>query len=895
MALASGTRIGVFEISGLVGAGGMGEVYRARDTRLGRDVALKVLGSAFTRDGDRLARLEREARVLASLNHPHIAAIYGLEESGGVRALVLEFVEGQTLADRILAAGRTGHAALPLKETLAVARQVADALDAAHEKGIVHRDLKPANIKITPDGVVKVLDFGLAKAVADDATTNLADSPTMTAVNTQDGMILGTAAYMSPEQARGRVVDKRADIWAFGCVLFEMLTSRSPFWRDSIPDTLAAIVDREPDWTLLPPSTPVGVTDLLRRCLDKDVKRRLRDIGDASPGLEQATLDRASGAHGQPTHRAAGSLPWVVAAASLVALVAIGVAWQATGDNRDAAAEPPLSRMVQITSGPEREFGPVISPDGKWVAYLSDAGGSQNVWVRFVAGGEAVNLTPTGELDVSISGAIGGLEVSPDGSRIAVQAKPRGSSIQFATYEIPAPLPGAPRALLDPSELGMRWSPDGKRMAFMKAGSTAGDAVWVADADGTNRREVVPLSGGVHRHWLAWSDDGWLYYMQPATTGFNLQHTEIYRVKPDGGVPERVVTTLRRAMFPAPVPGGALIYSADPTGVELGLFWQSAGGAVRPLTFGLGSYAEPRASADGRVVVATRYDYRHALMRLDTRGPQAGRVIPLTDGFGGDMDPVAVPGATRIVLSSTRAGSRDLWTANRTGDDRRPLTSGPAQDERPALSPDGRTVAFVSDRGGQRGIWLVAAGGGAPRKLIDAEPLSHLSWSRDGTSVIYAAAAGTWPGLWSASVGDGQVRQIKTPGAVGEPMWSPVRDVIAYLEPTAAPANVGLSFIAPDGSPSSARSLKAPAISAGFANGVVAWSTSGRFLAVAAQNTNLATSVWIVDPDATQPFRKLAELPAGPRISGLTWADEDSLLVGHYDAIGDIVLMDQGR
>ena len=242
----SGRRLGAYQVQARIGVGGMGEVYRARDTKFGRDVAIKILPRHFTSDPDRLARFEREARVLASLNHPHIGAIYGFEDADGVRALVLELVEGETLADRI------ARGPIPLNDALTIARQIADALDAAHEKGIVHRDLKPANIKITPDGIVKVLDFGLAKAASGDAATaDLTQSPTVTVGGTREGVILGTAAYMSPEQARGQTVDKRTDIWAFGCVLYEMLTGRAAFARDTLTDTLAAVVEGRPNWSLL--------------------------------------------------------------------------------------------------------------------------------------------------------------------------------------------------------------------------------------------------------------------------------------------------------------------------------------------------------------------------------------------------------------------------------------------------------------------------------------------------------------------------------------------------------------------------------------------------------------------------------------------------------------------
>jgi serine/threonine protein kinase len=682
LAFTPGTRLGGYEIAAQIGKGGMGEVYRARDLKLGRDVAIKVLPEDVAREQERLTRFEREGRTLASLNHPNIANIYGLEDAGDVRALVMELVEGPTLADRIV------RGPVPPAEAVSIARQIVDALDAAHERGIVHRDLKPANIKVTPDGVVKVLDFGLAKASDDPLRPDMSMSPTYTAVNTRDGVILGTAAYMSPEQARGSNVDKRTEIWAFGCVLYEMLTGRSTFGRDTLSDTLVSILDREPDWTVLPPGTPT-VRTLMRRCLEKDQKRRLRDIGDARSDLD-APIAVETESPGAFTSRPLPMLPWSVAAAALVAFAAMTWAsW--SGREPDTSDAPTFSRIVPITSGPAREFAPVISPDGKWVAYISNAGGSQNVWVKFLAGsGEPQNLTASAGLDISASPGIGGLEVSPDGTRIAVAARLRGTG-SFSTYEIPAPLPGPPRALFEAGyqAQGMRWSPDGKRMAFIRPGGTAGDAIWMADGDGTNRRELVKVSGGAHMHWAAWSHDGFIYYMRPATTGFNLDQTEIYRVAASGGSPERVVTTLTRAMFPVPLPGG-LIYSSDSTSVDLGISWRPLRGIERWLTFGLGEYAEPRVSADGRVLVATRYENHRALVRIDTSGAQAGRITPLTDGFDGDLDPTWVPTSNRIAISSTRDGARHLWTANIDGTNLRPLTSGSAQDERPALSPMGR-------------------------------------------------------------------------------------------------------------------------------------------------------------------------------------------------------------
>ncbi|MBZ5697190.1 MAG: serine/threonine protein kinase [Acidobacteriia bacterium] len=270
-----GQQLGSYKIVSLLGAGGMGEVYQAQDSKLSRDVAIKVLPAAFAHDAERLARFQREARMLASLNHPNIATIHGLEQSDGVHYLVMELVLGHTLAEHVSAG------ALKIEEALKLGGQIAEALEAAHEKGVIHRDLKPANVKVTPEGRVKVLDFGLAKAFAGDGGMDLSNAPTLTAMGTEEGRILGTPAYMSPEQARGKPVDKRTDIWAFGCVLYEMLTGKEAFRGETVSDTIAAVLEREPDWKVVPTATPAKVQNLLHRCLEKNVNRRLRDIGDA--------------------------------------------------------------------------------------------------------------------------------------------------------------------------------------------------------------------------------------------------------------------------------------------------------------------------------------------------------------------------------------------------------------------------------------------------------------------------------------------------------------------------------------------------------------------------------------------------------------------------------------
>jgi serine/threonine protein kinase/Tol biopolymer transport system component len=494
MALDLGTRVGPYEITAPIGVGGMGEVYRAKDTKLKRDVAIKVLPDDVARDSDRLLRFEREAQVLASLNHPHIAAIYGLEESDGVPCLVLELVEGQTLAD-MLAQG-----SLTPDKALHIARQIASALEAAHEKGIIHRDLKPANVMVTPEESAKVLDFGLAKALVDDPVENgmgASLSPTLTAAATRAGTILGTASYMSPEQARGKPVDRQADIWAFGCVLFEMLTGRQAFPGETASDAIARILEREPDWQELPAGTSPKIRELLQRCLQRDHRNRLHDIADARIEIDEILANPSSAsasASDMATQQMVSHPRWLLVLPWVVVVVLVGLlGW------RSVQQPAPLGSAEWFSVVPPRSTsgvmpGPVVSPDGNSVVFraMNDAG-EVTLWVRSFGSTSARQLSGT-------EGDPAQAFWSPDGQSVAffdfLRGKLKRVDIADGTVEVLADAANA---------RGGTWSVDGKILFT----PTISSGLHVMSASGgTSARVTTPGPGTEYHTWPHFLPDG---------------------------------------------------------------------------------------------------------------------------------------------------------------------------------------------------------------------------------------------------------------------------------------------------------------------------------------------------------------------------------------------------
>jgi serine/threonine-protein kinase len=691
VALAPGSRLGPYEVTALIGAGGMGEVYRARDTKLNRDVALKILPDAFVSDADRLARLTREAQTLAALNNPHVAHIHGLEDANGVRALVMEFVDGEDLAHRLT------RGPVAIDEALAIARQIAEGLEGAHEQGIVHRDLKPANIKVTPEGVAKILDFGLAKAI-DPMTSSpgavaQSYSPTITSpAMTAMGVILGTAAYMSPEQAKGRPADKRSDLWAFGCVIYEMLTGKRIFDAEDVSETMALVITREPDWSALPATTPLAIHRLIRRCLERDRKRRLADAADARLDIDEALTAPRSQVTSPPSRRPLNRRGLVLVAASLtVTAAAFGAAatWLALRPGptpsrtvtRFYVALPPDS----FTIGVARQPILALSGDGNRLVYAARVGGGTQLYMRAIDQLEAIPIRGT----------------------------------EGATYPF--------------------FSPDGQ---------------WLGFSSGDGRLKKVPATGGVAitlcdaptMMGAAWMPDESIIFRTGVFQGLS-------RVSAAGGTPADLIKpdgkTAIAYAWPHALPGGKVILfsiqgvSADSSGA-IGALRLDTG--ERRVVLEGGTYPQYLTSGHllfvrAGVVQAVPFDAG----TLQVKGAPVPIIEGVSNGgLGAVQLTVSAAGPLAYGPALQELGARSLMWVDRHGMVQ-PVSAPRGNYEFPRLSPDGQRLAVRVQTGSTRGndIWLYQFARGTLSRLTFNEADAETPvWTPDGKSVTFAATRG---------------------------------------------------------------------------------------------------------------------------------------------------------
>jgi serine/threonine-protein kinase len=740
-----GRQLGPYQIVSPLGAGGMGIVYRARDTVLGRDVAIKVLPSAFVTDRERLARFEREARLLAALNHPHIASIYGVEPVDGGRALVLELVEGETLAARI------ARGPIPVDEALVTARQIAEALEASHEKGIVHRDLKPANIKITPTGVVKVLDFGLAKA--GEPGPDVSRSPTITLSDPHDGVLLGTAAYMSPEQARGRSVDKRTDIWAFGCVLYEMLSGRVPFSGNTTSDYIAAILGRDPDWDSLPSSIPPGIRHLLRRCLEKDARRRLHDIADARIELEDPTVATSSVPDAPPN--AMVRVPWSIIAVLFAALLG-AVAWNVRGSRATPSARPmtrfvvqpppasPIIRAFALSRdgnqlvfaaqesagtpwrlfvrrfdqfdtmplvGTEGAHEPFFSPDGQWIGFDTDdtlkkisATGAVPPVVLADVGG-IMRATWTDQNTIIVSTPNHGLQRVPAAGGPPTAMTTLDSSRHERDHHNPELLPGGKAVLFTIHE--QRESGDTFRIA--------------AQALASGERRIL-IDQGFDAHYLP---TGHLVYANGTgilAVPFDAQTLEVI------GNPVKLLDGV--ATVPADGIGGfsvsstgTLVFLAERAMADRTLVWVDRSGKETTLPVARRPFTISRLSPDGRRIAFTALTSSSAetadISTYDIATDRARRVSFEPDSVG----PIWTPDGLRVTYTSVDERAWRLLSVPADGTTPpQSLVESRNQVYAASWTPDSRALLYLERPAGRNQIMEVEPGG-QPRPLaVDHGP-----------------------------------------------------------------------------------------------------------------------------------------------------------------------------
>jgi serine/threonine protein kinase len=713
-----GKTLGNFEITSQLGKGGMGEVYQAKDRKLGRDVAIKLLPEEFARDADRIARFQREAKLLASLNHPNIAAIYGLEESGGTSFLVLELVQGETLADRI----KDGP--IPVEESLKLALQIAEALEAAHEKGVIHRDLKPANIKVTSDGKVKVLDFGLAKAFAgEQADLNLSNSPTLSNAATQQGVILGTAAYMSPEQARGKAVDRRADIWAFGCVLFEMLTGRTVFAGDDVSQTLARVLERQPAFSTLPPNLHPKIVEMLERCLEKEAKNRYSGIGDARVDIQRVLAD-PSGAlvqsvtPAEPPKKLQTILPWVAAAVVLTAIIAGVAVWNLKPSNPQPVSrfyyELPKDQQFTDSTYPNL----AVSPDGRQLAYST----SKGLYLRSIDELDARLIPGTDENPLAPF-------FSPEGQWLGYWS---AANNQLKKISIRG---GAPVVLCDASLPRVaNWGVDNMIVysqsgrGIMRVSANGGTPELIVDAqketiatpqilpDGktvlftiisSQPYQVVVQSLKSGKRKVLFAGDNALYLPTGHLVyalGNNLFSIpfDLDRLEVVGGPVPMVEGVWRSGNSNAPQyaisDSGTLVYVPGTTGVaalpQRTLVWVDRNGKEEPLAAPPNAYACPRISPDG----------------------------------------------TRVALTIRDTGGNDIWIWDLVRKTMTRLTFDKKNNHYSLWTPDGKRIIYYSAReSGFGGVyWKAADGTGEDEKLASARDMALLpwSWSKDGKTLV---------------------------------------------------------------------------------------------------------------------------------------------------------------
>ena len=760
-AIGPGARIGPYEIVAWLGAGGMGDVYRARDARLGRDVAIKMIAGAFASDPGRVRRFEQEARAAGQINHPNILAVYDVGLHDGVPFIVSELLEGESLRSRLQ------KSSVPVRKAVEYARQAAEALAAAHDKGVVHRDIKPDNLFITSDGRLKVLDFGIAKLRATDDAALRTGLPTDTA----EGTVVGTAAYMSPEQVRGEAVDARSDIFSLGAVLYEMLTGRAGFARPTAAETMTAVLNDDPPVTTQA-GVPPALVRIIARCLEKAREARFQSARDLAFGLDVLSGTQPVGAvNAGPAGRWRLAAAVIVVALGLAAALAIWLKQQAPPPDENVLAN---ATYTPFTDWDGSEIDAAISPDGKFVAFLADRSGPFHIWLKQVGPGAFRDLTPDAG-DLQNPGPIRSLGFSGDGAQVWVNGTIGERTRRLSLVPITG---GTPQPFLAEYAVNVAWSRDGKRLVYL---TLKGDPLRVADANGDHENEILPAHSGDHNHFPAFSPDGrWIYYTHCAQS---LADCDIWRIPSAGGASELVIERGADVRYLTPITDRTILFVAPDNDGSGPWLWalDVEAKAARRISTGLTRYLSVAVTADGRRLVASEAKSTAGIWSL----PIAHRIVEerevtqvplptaraLAPRFGGDA---------MFYLSSTGGGD-GLWRAQGDSSAEIRMGAGGSLVEAPAVSPGGDRIAVVHRVSGKGRITIVSADGADPRELTGLVDVHGTpAWSPDGKWIVTGGRDAQGLGLFEIPAEGGAAIRLVT-GAATDPVWSREDPLIAYL------------------------------------------------------------------------------------------------------------------
>ncbi len=887
-----GSEIGHYKVVRLLGKGGMGEVYLADDTKLQRQVALKILDPQVAADPDRRERFVREARAAAALNHPNIVTIHSVEEADGRVFLTLEYVEGGTLADIIQPGG------LPIDRLLSIGISLADAVGAAHQRGITHRDLKPANVMVANDGRVKVLDFGLAKLREDMQLAEALPTQTLTG----EGRIMGTIAYMSPEQAEARAVDQRSDVFSLGVILYEMAIGDRPFKGDSQLSVLSSILrDMPPLVTDVKQGLPRDLGRIIRRCLAKDPEDRYSTARDLRNDLRGLREDLSSGDHtavATPAARSRTSSRAALVGAAVILIAGAAFAgwrlWSAGGAAESSAADAarPFASvgLTRLTTTGTAGLA-ALSGDGRYVAHVMTTERGQGLWLRQVATSSNVEIVPPAE------GRFAGVAFSPDSNYVLYVVYKQGTSYA-SLFQVPV-LGGGTRELLYDIDSAPTFSPDGARFAFVRGIPSEGAAIMIAAADGSGVRELArrtaPNAYQLGLQTVAWSPDG----TQLAAAGVDraaltgrivLIDAASGTEQPLGESVWRVVRSL--AWLPD---GSGLIVNAQEAGGEttIAQLWQVSypGGAVRPMTTDLSGYSGLSLSSDGRTLVTVRGEQRSSIWLSGDGSPDAFRAIATSAGADDGVFGIAWAPDGRLLYTSTASGNSDIWIMNADGTGRVQLTTDRGDDRVPSATPDGRYVVFVSNRGGARGIWRMTIGGSEQTRL-GTDVLNVSPWTP------FVSADGRWITYTNA-----QLTSLKIPIEGGTPLS--VFDVPAGQALPQLPREFHDPALSPDGrlimahyrneAAQGERLLIVPANDPGrptlFPDTFVSaqWARDGRSV-VYIDNRRQMGNLWR-QPIAGGPPVQVTRFDGQQVIYRFAYASDGRLALSRGSTISDVVLM----